>query len=373
MISKMKITDIQIVELKAELKETIYFGGQPPFNAKTDTIVKMFTDEGIVGLGSGGSRAVAEWVKPAIIGEDPLFIERTWHNLGQKIGRRQGIGWHGTRGLCAIDLAMWDIFGKACGKPVYQLLGGHKEKAMAYATMSSVPPEMAAEEALRYKEAGFLGCKLKLGVGENNDTWSVDMQRDIKTVQLTREAVGDDFLIMADANSAYDLRDAIKLIRALEEYDLTWFEEPMPTREIEDYRELVERTETPIAAGESEPLLCQHKDLLARGKIDILQPDVAANTCGLTEGKKIAGLAKAFGKACQPHTWGGCGINQAANLSLCCSIDNGDFCEYDVSENSLRQCLQDPVEPDKNGYVWISQSPGFGVDLDEEMIEKYRV
>jgi D-galactarolactone cycloisomerase len=276
--------------------------------------------------------------------------------------------------LSAIDIALWDIKGKALNLPVYKLLGGaYRHKARVYATGLYEPQNVAnvedalVEEALEYKSQGFQGMKLKVGYGLKND---------VCYVKAIRDAVGEDVCLMVDANHAYNATEAIRLIREIENYDLYWFEEPVPPEDLEGYLEVKQNSNVPISGGECEYTRYGFRELINRRIVDILQPDLCA-AGGFTEMAKIIAMASAANIPVIPHVWG-TNVGLAASLQLFATLPHfperrfpaEPFFEYDRSYHPLRDGVTLEKFVMKDGYLDIPDRPGLGINLDMDFVLK---
>jgi len=337
------------------------------------TIVEVATDEGIIGLGEcigrmgpGVTRSVIdEILAPVIIGENPMEIEGLW---GRMFGLMRFRG-H-TRGffleaISGIDMALWDISGKAMNLPVHRLMMGCNRKTVpAYA--SSIffdTPEKMAEIAVGLVERGFDAIKVKVGQG-------VDV--DAACMKKIRQTVGPDIRLMVDANSAFTATDATRLGRGLDELGVIWFEEPVPPDNLEGYKQLAEKLDTAIAAGEGEFSLYGVRSILENG-VTIFQPDVA-RAGGISEVRKMAVLCQAFQAAFAPHTGASSAICMAASLHLSAAVPNLMIYEHMVGENPLAEVLlKTPLPEPKNGMIDIPDGPGLGIELDRKALETYKI
>ncbi len=375
----MKITDVEAVVLRqTAVNEGIADGSQD------DLVILVHTDEGITGIGevdsapeavaalvtAPGSHAIANSLRQLLIGEDPLDVERLWDKMYRGvifIGRR-GIAIHAISG---IDIALWDIKGKALGKPVCELLGRpvRHERIRAYASrlMPDTTDEVTeAVSALR--EQGFTAVKLGWGpLGRDPD-------HDVRLAAAAREAGGDGVEIMIDAGLGYvaDAATAIRVARELEQLGVYWLEEPFEPDEYEAYAELADAVDLTIAAGEQDATRWGFRELIERGHVDLIQPDVT-RCGGITELMRIAALAEEHGVSLVPHAWKS-GIIKAASLHCNAVLDEALFQEYCVAETEIntkltRQLL--PIESD--GYVPVPTEPGLGIDLDEDVFSSLRV
>jgi len=331
--------------------------------------VQVETDEGIVGFGScSGNEAVVEAIivralKPILIGKDPLQIQELWE-MGY-VGT--GIGEYGSQAigvvaLSGVDIALWDILGKAQNIPVYKLLGERsRERVQVYAT--ALYPEETAEvvkKALAFVEKGFRSIKIKVGF---------DLAKDIEIVKVVREVVGEDFTLMADANMGYGIEAALKAAAVLEECRVAWFEEPLFVGDIEGHAFLKSRSQVPIALGENLHTTLAFEQFILRRAIDVLQPDVA-RAGGISQVRKVAGLAVAHGLPISLHTWGDA-VALAASLHLAAALENSAIMELDCTSNPLRtELLKEPLEA-QNGFMLPPQGAGLGIDLNTDTLKKY--
>ncbi|MEQ9287751.1 MAG: mandelate racemase/muconate lactonizing enzyme family protein [Cyclobacteriaceae bacterium] len=373
----MKIIKIETFILTDKLTEMFFFS-QWEYSERNICIVKITTDDGIVGWGEGygPARIIQQGVKflePLLIGKNPLQNETLWYEMYRKTldFARRGVL---MASVSCIDIALWDIKGKAFGQPVNLLLGGkHRGQVRPYATglyfsKSDSLAEKLADEALTYVDQGFKAIKMKVGL---------TIKEDFENVKKVREAIGDDMKLMVDANHAYSLREAVELCRLIEPFNISWFEEPVSPEFYKHYRELRERTTIPIAGGECEYLRFGFHQLLDNRSVDILQLDICA--CGgLTEAKRIATLASTYGIEVIPHTWGtGIAIHTAlhfiSNLEdLPGRLFTPDFyMEYDRTENAIREQLSSPAIELKNGMIDVPDRPGLGIEVDEDALCKF--
>ena len=367
----MKITDVKVFTLVAPLKEPWRIA-KVVMREMSATIVEIFTDEGIIGVGECLTRLsplttrsiVGEILRPILIGADSLDVEVLWEEMFSSMRTRGHHKGFMIEAISGVDIALWDIIGKALDLPIYKLLGGcYRDKIKIYASsLLFKDTEVLVKEATELVEEGYSAIKLKIGQG---------LQKDIKNIKAIRKAVGDDIQFMVDANSAFDASTAIKLARELEEYDIFWFEEPVPPDDIDGYAKITKASRVPIAAGESEFTRFGFKDLITRGGVSIIQPDVS-RAGGISECKKITAIANAYNLPYSPHTGASGAVNIAASLQLAAGISNFLVFEYMYPPNPLREnILQEPLPEPKNGYIEISDEPGLGIELDRKAVSKY--
>jgi L-alanine-DL-glutamate epimerase-like enolase superfamily enzyme len=380
----MKITDVEVIYLRIPQIT------QEANGTQDCAVVLVHTDEGITGIGEAESaphvvKAIVEaprshsvmvGLREVLLGENPLDIERLWRKMYQAtiyFGRRGAV----IHAISGIDIALWDIKGKAYGRPVCELLGGSIDaKVRAYASaLFGKDGKETGEKSARYKEAGFTAFKFG---------W-MDFGRHPKTdrahVEGIRNAVGPDAPIMIDAGWAYDSggpewdhTTALRRAHMLAEYDVFWLEEPLHPDDWDGYRELCDRSPVRIAAGEELATLGDFRDLIERAHIDVLQPDVA-RAGGITETMRIAAYAHAHRKPVVPHHYS-TGILGTASVHVNASIPNGLFQETPApGEGSIlnTDLVHPKVALDAEGCIVMPTGPGLGIELDPDIVEKYRV
>ncbi|MCP9486411.1 MAG: mandelate racemase/muconate lactonizing enzyme family protein [Gaiellaceae bacterium MAG52_C11] len=374
----MKITDVEAVVLRqAVLNEGIADGSQD------DLVILVSTDEGITGIGEvdsapeavqalvqqRGSHAVATSLRDALVGENPLDVERLWDKMYRSViyvGRR-GIAIHAISG---VDIALWDIKGKALGKPVCELLGTPvRDRIRAYASMLMPDtPEETAERVSALKEQHFTAVKLGWGpLGKDAD-------RDVELAAAAKEAAGDDVEILIDAGLGYvaDADTAIRVARELEELEIYWLEEPFEPDEYEAYAKLADAVAITIAAGEQDATRWGFRELIERGHVDMIQPDVT-RCGGITETVRIAELAREHGVETVLHAWKS-GIIKAASLHVNAVLPDALFQEYCVAETEINTKLTKQLLPiEEDGCVAVPTAPGLGIELDQDVFDSLRV
>jgi D-galactarolactone cycloisomerase len=376
----MMITAVRTHVLEAALSQPFAYS-RAWYDTRTAMVVEIETDEGLIGWGEcyGPARitaAVVQSVAPWLIGHDPLRTEFLWQMIYARL-RDHGQKGAVIQGLSGIDIALWDIKGKHFGVPVHRLLGGPlRSEVQAYATglyrrKSGDPLRYLAEEAAGYVADGFKAVKLKVGFG---------VEEDVAVTRAVREAIGPDIALMVDANHAYDAVAAIRLGRMIEADNIGWFEEPVPPEDVAGYRAVKAAISIPIAGGECEFTRFGFRDILALRAIDIIQPDTCA-AGGLSECKKIADMAEAFGVRYNPHVWG-TGIAIAASLQLLAVLPShtppslapvAPMLEFDRTEHPIRQSLLvQPIEHTK-GVVRVPDAPGLGIEVDRETLARFAV
>src|SRR5262245_57732718 len=347
----MKITRVRTHILEARLSQPFAYS-RAWYDTRTATLVEIETDAGLTGWGEcyGPARmtaAVVNSVASWLVGEDPLRTDYLWQMIYARL-RDHGQKGVVIEGLSGIDIALWDIKGKHFGAPVHQLLGGPlRSEVQAYATglyrrKSGDPLRYLAEEAAGSVAEGFAAVKLKVGFG---------VEEDAAVTRAVRAAIGPGVALMIDANHAYDATAAIRLGRMIEAQDIFWFEEPVPPEDVAGYRAVKAALAIPIAGGECEYTRFGFRELVVSRAVDIVQPDTCA-AGGLSECKKIADMAEAFGVRYNPHVWG-TGIAIAASLQLLAVLPAhtlslapvAPMLEFDRTEHPIRQALlAQPIE-----------------------------
>ena len=276
---------------------------------------------------------------------------------------RRGAAIHAISG---VDIALWDIRGKAVDRPVYELLGGaYRRDVRAYASyLFGSDPRQTAELAKQAVDLGLTAVKFGWG------GFGKDEPSDLAHVEAARRAVGDDRDLMVDAGQCWDAAKALARAQRLEPYRIGWLEEPLSQDDLAGYAELCSEAPVPIAAGEGGVTQWDFEDLVRCG-LQVLQPDVAF--CGgLTVCRAVSRLAQAAGLRAVPHCFS-TGINLAASLHWMASCPEGDLVEYCLRPSPLMRTLVRNLPPLVAGRVPVPQGPGLGIELDEEVVNRYRV
>jgi len=333
-------------------------------------VVKVLTDEGVTGWGEAhhgrAHTAVAKLIdttlRQLVLGMDPHDVIGVWEKMYRFQLASHGMGAGACLAMSGIDMALWDIRGKALGLPLYRLLGGRRKAIAAYAggvSLGYQPPRELIAEARNSVDAGYQAIKLRVG-----DTPA----RDIERMRAVRDAFGDELVILTDANIGYRLEDVRRVMPALDELGIGWLEEPFPAHDYRAYREARSYGRTPLAAGENHYTRFEFNRLLEDGAITILQPDLS-KTGGITEALRIAALASSWKLPIHPHS-SMTGLNHAATIHFLAAIDNGGYFEGDVSRaNKFRdELVSNPGEIDRDGNVWPLEAPGLGVEVNQEFL-----
>ena len=357
----------------------------PQIQARTDSsqdalLVRVTTDAGIVGWGEVDScpwavkaaieapvsHTIAGGLRQLLIGENPLEIGRLWKKMYEATlyCGREGLFVHAMAG---IDLALWDIKGKALGRPVWDLLGGKfRDKIRVYASnMFRFTPEETADRVKWCKDQGFTAAKFG---------WEpfgrADLAFDLRMLEAMRKAAGPDFDLMLDVGLVWDATTTIQRARAFEPFDLFWIEEPLHPDDLDGYARVAGRIHQRLAAGEEECTLRGFARLIDEGGIGLAQIDLTR--CGLTQAMRIAAHAAAKGIPVANHNFT-TDINTAASLHFLAAVPNSLILEYCVEPSEISRALAKNPFRLEDGYFRVPDAPGLGVEPDPALIEKYLV
>jgi D-galactarolactone cycloisomerase len=375
----MKIAEVRTHVLEAPLSEPFAWS----FNrtsARSTCLVEIIAEDGTTGWGecfgpSALNAAIVAAYRPLLLGQDPLASERLWQAIYNTF-RDQGQKGLAITALSGVDIALWDLKGQHFGAPVHQLMGGPlRREVRAYATGtyrrdSGDPLDYVCREVDGYVREGFSAVKLKIGF---------DVDADVRLIEAVRETIGPKTGLMLDANHGFDVIEAVELGRRVAHLDIGWFEEPVVPEELTSYEEVRRGQPIPVAGGECEFTRWGFREILTRRAIDILQPDTCA-AGGLSECKKIADMATAFGVRYIPHVWG-TGVGLSAALHLLAVLPHTPprhtpiepMLEFDRSEHPFRQeVLEAPLEH-KGGVVRVPDGPGLGIKINRAAIERFKV
>lgn len=375
----MKITAVRTHVLEAPLSEPFAWS----FNEATtrqSCIVEVTAEDGNTGWGEcyGPARlcaAIVAAMTPLVTGRDPLATDAIWQSLYNTF-RDQGMKGLVISAISGIDIALWDLKGRLLKQPVHRLMGGPlRTSVKAYATGTyrlrhGDPMDYIVREVAGYAEQGFTAAKIKIGF---------DVAADAALVKAVRRTVGPRMALMLDANHGFDVIEAVKLGRMVAEDDIGWFEEPVVPDELGSYEEVRRGQPIPVAGGECEFTRWGFREVLTRRAIDIIQPDTCA-AGGLSECKKIADMATAFGVRYVPHVWGS-GIGLAAALQLLAVLPHTPprhtpiepMLEMDRSEHPFRQAVLTSPLDHTDGVITIPDAPGLGIEVNRDAIARWRV
>jgi L-alanine-DL-glutamate epimerase-like enolase superfamily enzyme len=387
----MKIAAIRTIALSCRC-EPPYASAAGVQSRRGALIVEIETDGGIVGIGEAGvgggvtATVIEKDLAPLLVGEDPLLIEYLWQKMfarTRQYGRRGLV----MQAISGIDIALWDIAGKVAKLPVYRLLGACRDRVEAYASGGFYQEGKSAAdlagEAEGYRARGFRGMKMKIGRNPSTQTHlrqligqaefcEVEPEEDLARVAAVRQALGPRAKLMVDVNCAWSPAVAIEMGRAMEPHKLYWIEEPVATDDIDGSAKVADALATPIAGYETEVGLYGFRQLIDRGAVDIVQPDIAWSG-GFSEGRRVAAYAQAHHRMVAPHAFAGA-VLLVASLHFAAAIPNGLLLEWDQNPNALRdELLKEPLRLEPDGTVKLPERPGLGIELDRAAVERYRV
>jgi D-galactarolactone cycloisomerase len=343
--------------------------------SKGGIVVRVTTDEGLVGIGEAGFSSeyfptvgpiINQQLAPMLVGQDPRDIGALWQQMldATHMWGRRGIE---TYALSGIDIALWDLLGKISDQPVHRLLGSSKHTVRAYFAPSVKPVDQIVEEARRAVADGYTAMKLRV-LGDIGDA--------VELVGSVRDAVGAGIDLGVDANMSYDRRGALQLARELEGLQVAWLEEPILARSLTQYADdhtwLADRVSLQLSGGESLLTRFEFIDLLTRRTFDILQPD-ATSVGGISEAKRVADMASTWNLSCIPHIAcsSGTGIALAAGLHMILACENPPLIEVDAYGGpGWDGMLIDPLVV-KDGYLSALDAPGLGVELAPDADERF--
>jgi L-alanine-DL-glutamate epimerase-like enolase superfamily enzyme len=332
-------------------------------------LMHITSDDGLEGVGwtyshgssgRGMKTAIDTLFAERLIGEDPSNIERLWNSLWASVFPNITMAGLSTVALSPVDIALWDLAGKAAGKPLFRLLGGHRESIPAYGSGLDLAYSIEAlsEEVEGFLSRGFWGVKIKVGRER--------LQEDLERLQAVRKAIGPHTPLMVDANQRWTVGEAITRIRAMEQFDLLWVEEPILADDHYGYQRLSQTVNTPLAAGEGQLQLEHFLDLFQRGCIQFVQADVC-RVGGITPWLKIARLAEAYHLPMVPH------LVEELSVHLTCGVPNGFLVEHLPTLNlNNTGLIVNPLMPE-NGTVTPREEPGHGVQFDMSALAPLQV
>ncbi len=346
-------------------------------------LVKITTDDGVVGWGEGLSSPSAallhDGFAPLLLGADPMPRNGLWEKMFHHLYNAGLAGGYGGSAISAVDIALWDIAGKAAGLPVYELLGGRvRDKIAVYATglyyTEGEFPDRLLDEARLYVALGFGGMKTKVG--------GLSVREDVERVAAIREVIGPDIFLMVDANQSYNATTAIRIGRELDDLEVFWFEEPVGAKDVDGYLQVKNALPMAIAGGENLRTRFECKEYIGRRAVDIIQPDVVI-VGGVTELHRVAQMANAFGILCNPHVWGSpvmiaASLHVASTIPPCPPARNPlpyqqePVMEFDRTPSPIREGIATPFEQ-SGGFLAVPTAPGLGVEIDEKAVERLSV
>ncbi len=344
-------------------------------------LVRVHTDEGLTGVGSAGVGSgsavyiLRHHLKPILAGQNPFDVEALWEKMFRSTlnyGRKGVV----LEAISAVDIALWDIMGKATGQPVYNLLGGKtREKIRVYSSRlyANEDLDLLAKQAVDFVKQGFTALKQRFGYGPRDGARG--MEKNLAMVRAVRKAVGPHIDLMADAYMGWDVSYAIRMIRMLEDagMNLAWVEEPVIPDDIDGYAHIRRNVHTPISGGEHEFTRYGFRELIRKEAVDILQPDVN-RVGGITEARKIWAMAAAYNLSVIPHA------GQMHNYHLVMAHLNSPMAEYfpppadggELDDDTLFYRLFNGDPRAVDGHITLPDKPGLGLELNEDSIREWR-
>lgn len=376
----MKITEVKAIPLILSLPEP-FLGGTYRITSRNTLVTEVHTDTGIVGQVFGGDEdkyqqeiatVIETRLAPLLIGEDPRDVERHWARMFRADPGLENRGLHTLdlankavlmQAISAVDIALWDVLGKAFSTPVYKLLGGYREKVSVigiggYYGKGKGDRELIAEME-GYRRDGLAGVKLKVG--------RADVQEDVRRVGIIREALGNDFVIACDANQAWTPEQAIRFAQLAEDLNVRWLEEPVQWYDqLRGLRLVRQKTTIPVVAGQGEISRFGCRDLILNEAVDILNVDVTLSG-GITEWRRIAAMAGMFHIGMAHHE------EPQVAIHLLASVPHALYVEIFPNPERDPMWFELPLRQPriKDGFMEVPQTPGLGIDLNPEVIRKY--
>jgi len=388
----LRITDVKTFALMCPIEEMLQVPVSVPrpqttgriiFAGYRSLLVRIETDSGLSGVGEGlvrlAPKATEEIVlelKPLLIDKDPADVEILWDDMFSTMENRGHNRGFMLEAISAIDMALWDLHAKSTGITLAQALGGVRQESIpSYASSIRIKkPEDAATDARELVASGFGAVKMKIGRGAHR------LHEDIDSVNAVRDAIGPEAQLMVDANGGFNLANAVRMARELERSNVAWFEEPLPSADLEGYRMLRRKVDLPIAAGEAWFTRFDFARALRMEAVDIVQPDVS-RCGGFTEARRIAWLASTFNCDYAPHTGQSSAVCLVGSIHLAASMPNATYYEYVSTDwspqtsNPLRTSIANPSLASllNESHVTLPTGPGIGVNINWDEVKKYIV
>jgi D-galactarolactone cycloisomerase len=369
----MKITDVRTIPLRGATHDTGWPGGTDP-NEQMNTLLEVHTDEGLTGLGSCFTKlhfveAALRELRPLLVGETVFEAER----VGEKL--RQHTFWYGRGGavehaISGVDIALWDLMGKALGQPVSRLLGGnYRDRLKPYASILFDDPPALREKLLAQVARGFRAIKMGW-----RPFGRVSRKLDELLIRTARDAVGEDVELMVDAGGSeqfwpHSVTWARATAKMLGDYDITWFEEALKPDDLEGFKELRQTSPVKIATGEVFTRRQTFQPYITQRALDIIQPDMT-KCGGLSEGRRMAWLAYDHGVLLVPHGWN-TAVGVAADLALTAAMPVAGWVEYQTGVPYIEELIDPPFRLDSDGLLPVPTGPGLGIKLNPEALAKY--
>lgn len=391
----MRITDVRTIPVEVKLAVPVYDANYT-MATKPALLVEVETDQGLVGLGEsahfGGPMAstaqvIEHELRDYLIGQDPRNIEFLWEMM-HKRAYKHARGGVVIAAISGIDIALWDLRGQMADMPLWRLLGGFRQRVPAYATGGFYSEGKGVKELTRemasYVKHGFRAVKMKIGrnpdielsplrVMDSAGRCEVSLEEDLERVAAVRDTIGPDIKLMVDANGAWDVPIAVKMGRAMERFDIYWYEEPISPDDVAGSAEVASRVDIAVAGYETCSYgIVDFNDYIKARAVHFVQPDVAW-AGGLTESLKIAHMAQAANLPIAPHIHGSA-VAVAAAVHLLGAVRNGSMAETVFPAHALmNELVKEPLLVDRKGYITLTDKPGLGMELDPKIVKKYRV
>lgn len=390
----MKITRVETLPLEYVCDPPVFSAGGA-IRSRSTLLVQVHTDAGIVGLGEAGvggaplrvlHSIVCDELAPTILGQDPLYVERCWRSMWQR-SRQHGRAGLALFGMSGIDIAVWDIVGKATGTPLFKLWGAYRDRVTAYYSggfyRAGKGLAELREEAREAVELGFRGFKMKIGRNPEATLSPLELQplgdqltnafeHDLERVAAVRDVLGPSRELMLDVNCAWSPAFAVRAGRRLERFSPLWLEEPVAADDHAGSASLAAALDMSVAGYETVVGLDGWRALIESRAIDLAQPDVT--WCGgFSEARRIASLAAAHHLPLAPHVFSSA-VALQASLHLAASLANASWLEWDHNPNPLRTDLaRDPLRLEADGTLRLPERPGLGLELNPDVVDRYRV
>jgi len=366
----MKIAKVEGIPLSAKIEKPFRIS-TTLFNEVRALVVKVTTDDGLVGFGESLVRVspkatkylVEEMIAPQIIGEDPIDVAAIWWKMFSVMRTRGHTKGTFLEAISGVDVAIWDIIGKSFNMPIYKVLNGFGRKELPVYGSSVFIGNIKdmEDQAKKFLEKGYSTIKIKLGMGT---------QKDVEAIKAIRKYVGESVRLMVDCNSIYDAGTAIELGRKLEKYDIYWMEEPVPPYDLEGYQLVRNNQPLRIASGEGEYGVYGFRDLLETNSLSVVQPDLG-RVGGYTEGMRVAALIYSKNLKIAPHTGMCSALNIVASMHYAAAVPNLFMFEFMDLEHPLIEMFTTPIPRPENGIIKMPDKPGIGLELDMNKIGKW--
>lgn len=335
------------------------------------TVVRVRTDNGLTGYGEAQSPVsprttrtiVEDLVRPLALGRNPFDVEAIWaRSFGAMRERGHPTGFY-VDALAGLDIALYDIIGKATDQPVHRLIGGrYRDRVPVYAGIGGTDPERVADTAAEHTGYGYRALKLHL---------LLDRDRVVEIVRAVRDRVGPSVQLMVDVHTRHSVTGAIEMGRQLEKLDVRWLESPTVPEDIPGQAEIARGLDMPVAIGEWSRTRYEMREAFERRAFDIAMPDIART--GFTEGKRIAALADTYNIPVSPHVGGGGIISVAASVEYSASLSNFVILEHSHAAHAVKSAILNRPYSPADGAFPVTDAPGLGLDISDAALERYAI